>query len=274
MPAADFKTVPDELLHVAEALEDYLGNEGYDVAIEDSELGFPFTPTLLARRGHETLIIELATALDQQRLGRWGKYCRSQSSDTRLCATVSYDEAHKAQTAEFCHSHRIGLWTFRDGAIQELRAPVDLAVHIDLPDLRDIKPKVRRFLAGPFKKINSDDWRDGLSDIYMVIEDSARDYLREGIDRTRIVTKKSKNGPALTVAEVDGMTLGQLSYAFANIQSQNQQDSLIASTLAMINPIRVELSHRRLRPAAEAAIRRDFGKHVYAAINCLEEILK
>jgi hypothetical protein len=273
MPAADFKTVPDELLHVAEALEDYLGNEGYDVSIEGSELGFPFTPTILAQRGHETLIVELSTALDQARLGRWFKYCRSQNSDMRLCATVSYEEAHKPQTTEFCQAHRIGLWTFRDGEIVELRPPVDLAVHVDLPDIRDIPPKLRRYLAGPFKKISGGDWRDGLGDIYLAIEDRARDYLAQGIERTRIVSKK-RNGRDLTVAEVDGMTVGQLAYAFGNIQNQNQQDSLIASILAMINPTRVELIHRRMTKAAEEAIRRDIGRHVYAAISCLEEILK
>jgi hypothetical protein len=273
MPATDFKTVPDELLHVAEALEEYLGTEGYDVSIEGSELGFPFTPTILARRGHETLIVELSTVLDQARLGRWFKYCRSQSSDTRLCAAISYEQAHDPQTSEFCQAHRIGLWTFRDGEIQELRAPVDLAVHIDLPEIREIPPKLRRYLGGPFKKIKNGDWRDGLGDIYDVIEHKARDYLREGIERTRIVSRK-RNGAALTVHEVEGMTLGQLAYAFANIQNQNQQDSLIASTLAMINQRRVDLRHKKMGAAAEAAIRRDFGRHVYAAINCLEEILK
>jgi hypothetical protein len=139
--------------------------------------------------------------------------------------------------------------------------------------LRDIKQKLRPYLADPFKKISSGEWRDGLSDIYLAIEDRAREYLKEGIDRTRIVSITAK-GKVLAVEKVDGMTMGQLAIAFKNIQSQNHQDSLIGSTLSMINPTRVKLTHKRLQKSAEEAIRKDVGKHVWAAINCLEEILK
>lgn len=273
MPAIDFKTVPDELLHVAEALEEYLADRGYQISIETPELGFPFTPTITGSRGHEKLIIELSSVIDSPRLNRWVKFCKSQNSDTRLCATVAHDEAHRAETSEYCQLNRIGLWTFREGQIVEQRAPIDLAVHVELPELKEIPPKLRPYLADPFKKIQSGEWRDGLGDIYLAIEDRARDYLKEGIDRTRIVSVTVK-GKILARDKVDGMTMGQLAIAFKNIRSQNQQDSLIASTLALINPTRVKLTHKRLQKSAEESIRKDVGKHVWAAINCLEEILK
>lgn len=274
MPEADFKTVPDELLHVGAALEQHLAENGYDVTIEGSELGFPFTPTIMALRDHQTLIIELSSLIDHSRLSRWVKFCRSQSADTRLCAVISHDAAHEATTNRYCQENRLGLWTFHDGRVVELRAPVDLAVQVDLPTLAELAPKLRRYLAGPFRKISTEDWRDGLNDIYLAIEDEARKYLVEGILRTRIAVVVDKKGRLLTVEEVDKMTLGQLKEAFKNIRNQNQKDALIGNTLALLNPNRVKLIHSRRDSEAERAIRRDVGRHIWAAIGCLEEILK
>ena len=88
MPAVDFKTVADELLHVAADAETSFRNQGYIVALETKEIGFPFTPTLLCRRGHETVIVEVSSALDKGRTDRWIKYSRSQTVDTRFCAVL------------------------------------------------------------------------------------------------------------------------------------------------------------------------------------------
>jgi hypothetical protein len=269
---AEFKTVPDELLHVADAIVEHLDHAGYELRIEITDLGFPFTPLVTGVRNHETLIVELSTLLDEARISRWVKFCRSQSADTRLCLVLGHEEAHKEKVTAFCHNNRIGLFSFHDGQVVEFRQPVDLAVNIDLPDLKDIKPKLRPLLANAFKKISNGEWRDGLGDIYLAIEEKAREYLVQGIDRTRITSVVK--GKIVTIEKVERMTLGQLSVAFANIQNQNQQDSLISSTLEMINPTRVALTHKRSQQTAEEAIRRDVGKHVYAAINCLEEILK
>lgn len=273
MPKLDFKTVPDELLHIAVALEGYLIDHGYDVSIEQRELGFPFTPTILAKRVHETLIVELSSAIDQPRTEKWVKFSKSQSSDTRLCVAVAAEEAHQPASAAYCHQYRLGLWTYDGNSIIELKGPVDLAVQVELPDIKEMLPKLRPYLADPFKKISNGDWRDGLGDIYLAIEDRAREYLADGIARTRI-RSVTKNGKLLDVGKIDAMTMGQLAVAFANITSQNQQDSIIANTLEMINPTRVKLTHKRLQKAAEEIIRKDVGKHVWAAINCLDEILK
>jgi hypothetical protein len=68
--------------------------------------------------------------------------------------------------------------------------------------------------------------------------------------------------------------MGQLGHAYSGIVAKNQQESLIAGTLTLINPTRVQLTHRRRNRQAEEAIRLAMGNHVHAATQCLEDILR
>jgi len=155
-----------------------------------------------------------------------------------------------------------------------IRPPTDLAVHVELPELRDLPKSVRPLLAPAFRKVQENDWRDGLNHAYSEVEQHAREYLKQAIDAGHtIVTKRRRNQTVnLTSQEVDAMTLGQLKDAFALIQNQTHKDAVIGTTLAMINKTRVGLAHRRRSKAVEAELRLQVGQNMYAAITCLEEL--
>jgi hypothetical protein len=276
VPAADFKTVSDELLHVAVAAEELFGNEGYAVSIERRELGFPLTPALVCRRNHETVIVEVASTLDKALIDRWVRYCRSQTVDTRFCIFVRTKEALSQTDLAFAQANRLGLFVHDDINCMEIRAPSDLAVHVELPDLALLPKAIRPHVASAFRKVRENDWRDGLNDAYNEVEQLAREYLKSGIEsgRVTIMTGTKKTGPRpLTTLEVDKMTLGQLKDQFPKIQNQNHKDSVIGNTLAMINKTRVGLAHRRRSKAVEAQLRLEVGQHMYAVTGCLEELL-
>lgn len=275
MPAGDFKTIPDELLHIAADAEAHFENEGYTVEREKREIGFPFTPCLLCKRGHETVIVEIYSALDREHADRWLRYCKSQTVDTRFCAFVRSAGPLDQLDITYAHEMRMGLRVHNDTAHIEVRPPLDLGVHVALPNLKDLPPRLRPLLGGAFKKINENDWRDGLNEAYAEVEQNARDYLKSGITSGRVIIAKTRNGKVVgtvTADEVEKMTLGEMKNAFGKIQNQNHKDSVIGGTLAMINQTRVGLAHKRRAAAVEAALRLQVGQHMYAVITCLEEL--
>ena len=274
MAIDDFKTVPDELLHVAAEAEEHYAQEGYDVSIEARDIGFPVTPTLVCRAGHETVIVEVSSSLDTRRCDRWIRFCRSMTTDTRFCLVIRTREAVDHLTMQYAIDNRVGLCVHNDERLMEVRPALDLALHIALPDLQDLKPAVRKLLAPTFRKINAGDWRDGLSDAYLEVEELAREYLKTHITSGRVVINVTikKVTRQLTPDDIEAMTLGQLKDAFAKIQNQTAKDARIASTLALINKTRVGLAHRRRRNAVEAELRLQVGQHMYAVINCLDDL--
>jgi hypothetical protein len=274
MPAHDFKTVADELLHVAADAEDHFRNQGFDVKLEAKEVGFPFTPTLVCRRGHETMIVEVSSVLDTKRTERWCRYCKSQMADTRFCAVLRTQAAVDQQTIRFFTENRIGVYIHDDYSLTVFRSAVDLAVQVDLPEVGDLAKPLRPLLAPAFHKIREGDWRDGLNHAYSEVEQRARDYLKEGIDSGRVIISRRRNRQMVVLSsmDVDAMTLGQLKDAFALIQNQTSKDAIIGSILATINKTRVGLAHKRGNKVVEAELRLQVGPHMYAVITCLEEL--
>ena len=274
MPAADFKTIPDELLHVAEAAEVYFGDQGFDIQIERREIGFPAVPALLCRRGHELVIVEIFSALDVSHVDRWIRYCRSQVADTRYCMILRSHGNVSPRTVTYAADNRLGLGLHDDHQLTMIRQAPDLAVHLALPELKSLAKPLRAVLAPAFQKILEGDWRDGLGDACLAVEQRARDYLKAGIDSERIIIVRGKKNPKqLTPDDVEDMSLGQLKVAFSQIQSQNHQDSLIGATLSLINKPRVGLAHKRKYAKVEAELRQQIGQSMHAIIACLEEMM-
>ena len=122
---------------------------------------------------------------------------------------------------ELCRKERIGIYTFDDdGAAMELLAPVDLALHVELPALATLPHKVGAIVAPFYAKFDRGDWRDGFADACLAIEDSARSYLRSRISKPG-VNIIGKNGKVLklTVKQINRLTLGQLTRYFLGIST-------------------------------------------------------
>jgi hypothetical protein len=274
MIETDFKTVPDELLLAAEAARSHFLNQGYEVVVEGREIAFPLTPALVCTRGHETLIVEVASSLDEKKAMRWIRYCRSQTTDTRFSTVIRATDSLTAKSMSFASKERMGLFMHDDDSLVEVRSASDLALHVDLPELSDLSPSLRPILAPAFAKFAQQDWRDGLSDAYQAAEDKARDYLKAEIDsgRVNITVTKNKKPYVYLSSDINGMTLGQLKNAFSKIPNQNYRDSLIHSILDRLNTIRPQLAHHKKTAAAEAKIRQSAGNHMYTVVTCLEEL--
>lgn len=275
MPAIDeFNTIPEELLHVAVDSAVFFEEQGYTVHIERRDIGFPFVPAFVAEMEHETHVVEVTSNPDSDRCERWVRYAQSQASDTRFHIAVRGVPDLDPKVLALAISKRIGLLHHNDENIQTIREAADLAVHVALPEIRELRPKLRPLLSRPFRKIRDGDWRDGLEGAYHEVEQLARDYLKDGVEKStiKVVISNKKTTRVVSPEEIDRMTLGQLGVAFSNIEKKNQKDSLIGATIAMINQSRIDLAHKRKNPRAEENLRRSIGQNMYAVMNCLEEI--
>ncbi|MEO1167748.1 MAG: hypothetical protein AAFW97_03450 [Pseudomonadota bacterium] len=242
--------------------------------IERRDLGYPFVPTFVAEIGHETHIIDVVSKADPERIERWIRYAQSQAKDTRFHLVVHAVPAIDQKSLDLAVSKRLGLFHHNDERLSEIRQPADLAVHVALPETRDLPRAIRPLLATPFKKIRDGDWRDGLEGAYQEVEQLARDYLVDGISREIIESfiGNGKNRHAVSVDEAKKLTLGGLGKAFEGILKKNQKDSLIEATIAMILESRNDLAHKRKDKAAEEKLRQQIGPNVYAIISCLEAV--
>lgn len=276
MPGPDFLTISDDLLHVANDVYSHFDDLAYDLEVEPSDPGFPVTPALVARRGHERVIVEVISEFDPARLRRWVGYCKSQTEDTRLCVVCLCPEGVHNRLIDFAAANGVGLYAHDDDHMMEVRAPIDLAVHATLPDLKDLRRSVRTALAPAFKKFASEDWRDGLFAAYSEVEQNARDYLSDGVANGRIVVERpARRGTRVAVSaeEIDKMPLGPLAQAFGQITAPTHKDARIHQTLSLINQTRIGLTHKRKKAEVEREIRAHVGQHIHAVTGCLEDLL-
>ena len=275
MAGPDFLTISDDLTHVAQDAYAHFENGGYDVQIEPSDIGFPTTPAFVATRGHERVIVEAIADFEKTRIKRWVDFCKSQTTDSRLCVVAYRPDGLEPQLIEFAGTHNVGLMVHNDANLVTMRPPVDLAVHAALPDLGDLKRSVRPILAPAFQKFAEGDWRDGLFAAYGEVEEAARSYLEDEIATGRIVLHQRvrRQRVQVTTADVQRMTLGKLAEMFGRIPNATHKEARIHQTLSLINDTRVGLAHRRRRAEVEVQVRTNAGQHIHAVTNCLEELL-
>src|SRR5436189_1267337 len=89
--ARPFLTVAEELLEHAECVADFLEGRGFTVKVERKELGYPYAPTIHARRKPTTLLVEVASAIPTARVAAWARYAKSCSRDTRIAVALPRD---------------------------------------------------------------------------------------------------------------------------------------------------------------------------------------
>jgi hypothetical protein len=269
MPAAKFQDVPSDVLDVAIAAEEHFKLQGYKVQPERRELAFPRVPTLVCKRGHETLVVEVASKLRPERYVDWVGYCKSCTSDTRFAVVVRRDPGLDQRGIDFATQNRVGVFTHNGGTVQ-IFPPIDLAINVQLPELANMSVKLRRIVAPVYNRFHAD-WRDGLEAACVALETEARSYLKQGTRSGRIqIVGKNGTLSTLSTAKIDKLTLGQLAGTFRNIAVKNKDDSIIESTLPQINPERIGLAHHRKSRPAERRLRAKAGNHMWSIVNCLK----
>lgn len=270
MPPRPYTTVADELVEHADATAEYFVNLGYTVRIEWAELGFPYTPTFVCKRGRTTVIVEVAKTITVDRLRNWQAYARSSGRDTRVAISLPSNSAVTPDEEASLRSEGMGLYRSVAGTLQEGIPPRDLALNLQLPDIASLDPRSRKLMGSAYEQFNRSQWREGFEDACQTFESEARRYLLAGIRSGRI-TLLGKGGPKhLTAKQVNKLTMGQLASLFPQIQNQNYADAIIGKTLKTINRDRIGVAHHKGRAATEARLRRNVGRHMWTLVAAMK----
>lgn len=260
--------MPDELLHVAEAAADFMSGRGFTVRLEREELGFPFCPTLLCRRGHITHVVEVAAALDQDKLRSWVGYGKSCGKEFRMAYAVPVEARLQADSRDLLAEHGLGLLEVDNAACEERVVAQDLSLSVELPPLRSMSRQIRALLGRAYEHFEQGNWRESFEDAAQALEAQARRYLKRHASRIVYIGKQ------VTPREIDRMPLGGLAKTFQRIQNQNLDDKQIGATLQAINRDRIGVVHHRGHRRAESRLRANVGKHMWAICGAMKHVIK
>jgi hypothetical protein len=273
MPKRRYNTIADELLEIASQVENYFQHRGYNLHIEKTELGFPYTPALLCKRMRTSIIVEIDANLQLDRIGAWVGYARSSGKDTRLAVCLPLGKNISPEEDKNLRDQGIGLYLIGNNEVVERIPPNDLALSVQLPGLSSLPPKVRKLLGASYEQFSRSQWREGFEDACQAFESEARRYLKLGIKRNRIKIMTKKGIKNLTPKKIDGMTIGQLAIAFSQIQSQNHADAIIGQTLKKINKDRIGVAHHKAKVKTEKRLRVNVGQHMWTLVAAMKELI-
>jgi hypothetical protein len=270
----EFITLPDDaaskLQTVANLLWSDLRRRGYRTSVEPNRIELPATPTILARRQHQTNYFIVRQSIIQSEVDQWLRFAQSCTRDTRvvLCCPANA-QISPAQLARL-RSVGIGLWLATDqNELQYLYEGRDLAFHAVAPERTSLKPKVRVLLGESLDRLERGDWRAGFEDACVVLEEECRSYL---LRRRRLNRVKYKSGGHVRVPteiQIKRMPLGAMKDIFCKMISQNQIESSLCAALTTLNPDRIRRVHRRSERRTEEALRRRVGTHFWLINNAL-----
>jgi hypothetical protein len=274
MSGPKYLTVPEELIEHADAAAGYFRTYGYSVAIERQQIGFPYTPALVCRRQQTTLVVEMDSRIDLDRLEEWARYGHSCARDTRVAVVVDASASISAEAEGLLRERGIGLYVSASAGVNERIAPQDLAVNVQLPALASQKARIRKLLGSVYEQFDRSNWREGFEEACQVVESEARRYLKDGVKRKRIVvTDRIGRVRKLDAAAIERMTMGQLARAFQNIQRQNHTVAVVADVLGRLNKDRVGVVHHKAKRGTEIRLRRNVGQHMWAILAALKALL-
>jgi hypothetical protein len=248
--------------------------QGFRVTIEALELEYPRTPTLVGKRSHTKLFVEVTGKFNRDLASTWARYGRSCDSDVQVALAIPKRPGVSQGDMEYGKANKIGIYTVDvNGNVTEILSAIDLGLRVELPELKTLPPAVRSIAAPFYAKFERGDWRDGFAEACLAVEQKARRYLKARISKPG-VNVLGRNGKRLNLkaAQIDKSTLGQLGQFFLGITSPNSIDSLLAKSLPTINPERIVAVHRRGSAATERKLRARTGQRMYLILNCLRKL--
>src|SRR5258708_22702425 len=178
MAGRRFRTVPDELLHVAEAAADFMNNRGFTVRPERQDLGFPYCPTLYCKREHTTCVIEVVTGIDHKKMREWVAYGKSCGQDLRVFYAVSVKMGLQAKSRDLLAQHGVGLLELEEAVCEERVAAQDLSLNVELPPLRSMSSAVKALVGLAYEHFDHGNWREGFQAAAQSLQPWARRYLQ------------------------------------------------------------------------------------------------
>jgi hypothetical protein len=116
-------------------------------------------------------------------------------------------------------------------------------------------------------------WRESFEDACQAVEVATRDYIKRAVRTNRLAFAKPNGAPKVwTEAQVDKMTLGQLGDVLNSITVPNHRDVLIGQGVARLKTDRIGVAHYKTRKSTETSLRKNVGRHMYAAVATLREL--
>ena len=274
MAKRTYRTVSDELVEFADAFADHFEDHGFRLRVEHREIEHPYTATFTLKRHRTTQYIEIDSRIRLDRLGDWARYCMSSNGDTRIALGLPGNATTSPEEEQELRARGIGLYRRMADGVVELVPPKDLALRVELPQLRSLPPSVRAMLGSVYEQFNRSNWREGFEEACQAVEVEARKYLKRDFRRGRIVFITPKgNVRKWTEAYIEGMTMGQLVEAFGSIQSQNYTDSQVGQVLNQLNKDRIGVVHHKTKPTTEQRLRRNVGRNMYRVVAALKALL-
>lgn len=156
--------------------------------------------------------------------------------------------------------------------MNELVAPVDLTINLQLPPIDRHRSSVRRDLRDVHLRFERGDWKSGFEDACKLVEKIARKYLRQEARGTLQVPGRGGVPRRLTEDDIEGLPMGALADVFCRKLSPNQIDALLCGGLKRINPDRILVAHNKLNAATERRLRRDVPRHMWTIDNMLRKL--
>jgi hypothetical protein len=274
MAKREFLTVPDELLECAEIVTDWFEARGHSLKIEHNEMAYPYRPTLRCKRERTTLLVEVAITVDIDRAGEWARYGKSAIGDTRVALVVPSDLERKPSEDKALRALGVGLYEVSGSDVTEVMPPMDLALNLAPPDLKNLPPRVRRVVGSAYDQFDRSQWREGFEEICQALERAARAHLQKDIKTGRVSLRRA-SGKAWnpTQEQVGKMPLGALAEAYAAILNPSHVDAVTGTALKKLNKDRVGVAHYKGLASAETRLRKNVGQNIWLAINTLRVLL-
>ena len=259
MKRSDFTATPEEII-----------GDAITYGLHLKKAGYPRTPIFSARRGQETILFEIMTKIDFKKIEKWVLYAKCCESDTRIQIGVPDGCALSQAQIEKLKERKIGIFIISNGEPLELVVPVDLSLHIELPELSS---KLRPLFGGAYGKIKGGDLLDGFFAACIEFEKLAKKYLIRQMKSRNIKVMKSKNTlhTARTIAQ---LPMGGLAIAFSNIDNPIGRDNTILRTLEFINEDRITAAHDRTDPKRLKHLRNNCAKNMLLIVDASQECLK
>jgi hypothetical protein len=269
MSRRKYETLAPEMEEYADRVADDFENHGYSVRVEKRELGFPYTPTLLAKREHTTIVIDVCSSISLSRLDNWVSFGRSCGHDLQVVVCVSDSVSLSTKDHDNIRSRNCGLVTVGNTDVIHLITSRDLGLNIPLPNRSSLSPRLRALLGTAYDRFDNGLWREGFDEACRVFEVAARQHLKRWIKTGRIQLVTKKGPKKITGAKVEKLTIGQLAETFGQIQAKTRTDSQVEQTLAAINKDRVSLVHHKHKKWTENRLRKNVGRHMWAIVDAL-----
>jgi hypothetical protein len=271
--ALEFRTVPEELLGVADAASEWLKGRGFKVTPEHQQTGYPVTPTLYGKRSRMTGIVEVDAEVVLETMREWAAYGRSRIADTRVWCAVGADAKRSGKQDMELKKLGVGLLLISEGQAEEMIPPKDLAVNVELPSTDGLSPVLQKALGPVYDHFDRAEWREGFEEACLALEDAARSHLWKGVKAGRIVVVSTKGRQeTLTKEKIDAFSMGDLTVRFGRIVQQTRADRVIGDTLKEVNPHRIGVAHHKNKAAAERKLRQNVGSKMWLIIGALREI--